>query len=94
MLLKRISLLWGDHHQRPRRFRPPARHGGVAQVNVLLRNFLLDFCGFAAFCFTLAVALPPAGGRHRLRPRSGGGACRAGGDLPSAHAPPARASIA
>lgn len=33
-------------------------HGGVAQVNVLLRNFLLGFYGFAAFCFTLAVALP------------------------------------
>jgi hypothetical protein len=33
-------------------------HGGVAQVGVLLRNLLLGFYGFAAFCFTLAVALP------------------------------------
>jgi hypothetical protein len=33
-------------------------HGGFAQVNVLLRNFLLGFYGFAAFCFVLAVALP------------------------------------
>jgi hypothetical protein len=33
-------------------------HGGVAQLEVLLRNFLLGFCGFAAFCFVLAVALP------------------------------------
>lgn len=33
-------------------------HGGVAQVGVLLRNFLLGFYGFAAFCFTLAISLP------------------------------------
>ena len=33
-------------------------HGGFAQVNVLLRNFLLGFYGFATFCFTLAIALP------------------------------------
>lgn len=33
-------------------------HGGVAQVNVLLRNFILGFYGFAGFCFTLALALP------------------------------------
>lgn len=33
-------------------------HGGVAQVGVLLRNFLIGFYGFAAFCFVLAVALP------------------------------------
>lgn len=33
-------------------------HGGFAQVNVLLRNFLLGFHGFATFCFTLAIALP------------------------------------
>jgi hypothetical protein len=32
--------------------------GGIAQVSVLLRNFLFGFYGFAAFCFTLAVALP------------------------------------
>ena len=32
-------------------------HGGVAQVEVLLRNFLFGFYGFAAFCFTLAIAL-------------------------------------
>jgi hypothetical protein len=29
-----------------------------AQVGVLLRNFLFGFHGFAAFCFTLAIALP------------------------------------
>jgi hypothetical protein len=33
-------------------------HGGFAPVSVLLRNFLFGFYGFAAFCFTLAVALP------------------------------------
>jgi hypothetical protein len=33
-------------------------HGGIVQVGVLLRNFLFGFYGFAAFCFTLAVALP------------------------------------
>jgi hypothetical protein len=33
-------------------------HGGVAQVSVLLRNFLVGFYGFAAFCFVLAIALP------------------------------------
>lgn len=33
-------------------------HGGFGQVTVLMRNLLLGFYGFAAFCFTLAVALP------------------------------------
>ncbi len=33
-------------------------HDGFAQVNILLRNFLFGFYGFAAFCFTLAIALP------------------------------------
>lgn len=33
-------------------------HGGVAQVDLLLRNFLVGFYGFAAFCFVLAIALP------------------------------------
>jgi len=33
-------------------------HGGTAQLETLLRNFLLGFYGFAAFCFVLAVALP------------------------------------
>ena len=33
-------------------------HAGVAQVEVLLRNFLFGFYGFAAFCFALALALP------------------------------------
>jgi hypothetical protein len=33
-------------------------HGGAAQVNLLLRNFLVGFYGFASFCFVLAVALP------------------------------------
>jgi hypothetical protein len=32
-------------------------HGGVSQVGTLLRNFLVGFYGFAAFCFVLAVAL-------------------------------------
>lgn len=36
-------------------------HSGSAQVVVLLRNFLLGFYGFAAFCFVLAVALPGQG---------------------------------
>ena len=33
-------------------------HGDVIRVRILLRNFLVGFYGFAAFCFTLAVALP------------------------------------
>ncbi len=33
-------------------------HEGAATVGVLLRNFLLGFYGFAAFCFILAVTLP------------------------------------
>jgi hypothetical protein len=33
-------------------------HGGFAQVGVLLRNFLIGFYGFAAFCFVLAITLP------------------------------------
>jgi hypothetical protein len=33
-------------------------HRGAIEVDVLLRNFLLGFYGFAAFCFTLAVSLP------------------------------------
>ncbi len=33
-------------------------HGGAVQVDVLLRNFLVGFYGFAAFCFVLAIALP------------------------------------
>lgn len=33
-------------------------HGGVNQVVLLLRNFLLGFYGFAAFCFSLAISLP------------------------------------
>jgi hypothetical protein len=33
-------------------------HGGTGQVEVLLRNFLLGFYGFAGFCFVLAVSLP------------------------------------
>jgi hypothetical protein len=32
-------------------------HGGFGQVRVLLRNFLVGFYGFAAFCFVLAVSL-------------------------------------
>lgn len=33
-------------------------HDGAEQVKALLRNFLLGFYGFAAFCFILAVTLP------------------------------------
>jgi len=33
-------------------------HGGFAPLAVLLRNFLIGFYGFAAFCFVLAIALP------------------------------------
>lgn len=33
-------------------------HGGAAEVDALLRNFLLGFYGFAAFCFVLAISLP------------------------------------
>jgi hypothetical protein len=36
-------------------------HGGADRVRVLLRNFLVGFYGFAAFCFTLAVALDSMG---------------------------------
>ncbi len=32
-------------------------HGGADRARVLLRNFLVGFHGFAAFCFTLAVTL-------------------------------------
>jgi hypothetical protein len=34
-------------------------HGGVDQVRVLLRNFLVGFYGFASFCFVLAIGLDP-----------------------------------
>ena len=36
-------------------------HGGADQVRILLRNFLVGFYGFAAFCFTLAIALDSIG---------------------------------
>ena len=36
-------------------------NGGADQVRILLRNFLVGFYGFAAFCFTLAVALDSMG---------------------------------
>jgi hypothetical protein len=36
-------------------------HGGGDQVRILLRNFLVGFYGFAAFCFTLAVTLDSTG---------------------------------
>ena len=36
-------------------------HGGTDQLKVLLRNFLLGFYGFAAFCFTLAIVLDSIG---------------------------------
>ncbi|HEX3734903.1 MAG TPA: hypothetical protein VHU86_07070 [Solirubrobacterales bacterium] len=37
-------------------------HGGRGQVRVLLRNFLVGFYGFAAFCFVLALCLDSLGG--------------------------------
>jgi hypothetical protein len=37
-------------------------HGGFAQVRILLRNFLVGFYGFAAFCFVLATSLDSLGG--------------------------------
>ena len=37
-------------------------HGGHAQLRVLLRNFLLGFYGFAAFCFVLASTLDSLSG--------------------------------
>lgn len=37
-------------------------HGGRSQVRVLLRNFLVGFYGFAAFCFVLASGLDSLGG--------------------------------
>jgi hypothetical protein len=36
-------------------------HGGADQARILLRNFLIGFYGFAAFCFTLAIALDSMG---------------------------------
>jgi hypothetical protein len=36
-------------------------HGSRAQVRVLLRNFLVGFYGFAAFCFVLAAVLDSLG---------------------------------
>jgi len=33
-------------------------HSGTAQLELLLRNFLFGFYGFATFCFVLAIALP------------------------------------
>lgn len=37
-------------------------HGGADQVRVLLRNFLIGFYGFAAFCFVLASSLDSLSG--------------------------------
>jgi hypothetical protein len=37
-------------------------HGGIDQVRVLLRNFLVGFYGFAAFCFVLAFSLDSLSG--------------------------------
>ena len=44
-------------------------HGGRAQLRVLLRNFLIGFYGFAAFCFVLAIGLDSLGGQRRSPPR-------------------------
>lgn len=33
-------------------------HSGAVQLDLLLRNFLRGFYGFAAFCFALTIALP------------------------------------
>jgi hypothetical protein len=37
-------------------------HGGFGQARVLLRNFLVGFYGFAAFCFVLAAGLDSLSG--------------------------------
>ena len=37
-------------------------HGGLGQVRVLLRNFLVGVYGFAAFCFALTLCLDSLGG--------------------------------
>jgi hypothetical protein len=37
-------------------------HGGVSQVRVLLRHFLVGFYGFATFCFVLASSLDSLSG--------------------------------
>jgi hypothetical protein len=37
-------------------------HGGRNQLGVLLRNFLIGFYGFAAFCFVLATSLESLSG--------------------------------
>ncbi len=37
-------------------------HGGFGQVRMLLRNFLVGFYGFAAFCFALTLCLDSLGG--------------------------------
>ncbi len=37
-------------------------NGGLGQVRVLLRGFLVGFYGFAAFCFVLAIGLDSLGG--------------------------------
>ncbi|HEX7060140.1 MAG TPA: hypothetical protein VF176_09850 [Solirubrobacterales bacterium] len=37
-------------------------HGGIGQVRVLLRSFLVGFYGFATFCFVLASGLDSLGG--------------------------------
>jgi hypothetical protein len=37
-------------------------HGGRDQLRLLLRNFLIGFYGFAAFCFVLATSLESLGG--------------------------------
>jgi hypothetical protein len=33
-------------------------HDGVGELEILLRNFLLGFYGFAVFCFVVTIALP------------------------------------
>ena len=43
-------------------------HGGRAQLRVLLRNFLLGFYGFAAFCFVLALSLDSLSGAAAFSP--------------------------
>jgi hypothetical protein len=63
-------------------------HGGFATVSVLLRNFLVGFYGFAAFCFVLAIVLPALSTAAAFS-LDGGSARRASDDLPPALAPPA-----
>ena len=66
-------------------------HGGTTQVGILLRNFLVGFYGFAAFCFTLAVALPTLATVAAFGLATAAALAVQAMTLPSALAPSARA---